>query len=75
MIVLTLLVVLLPAGTAMPEPEVQESIPSLDLLEYIGSMEQTNEGELLDPMGIPVAAPMPASDKPQPYADKAFPEQ
>ncbi|WP_457666416.1 hypothetical protein [Thiolapillus sp.] len=37
-----------PATTASP------GYPSLELLEYIGAMEQTEDGELVDPLdGIP----------------------
>lgn len=74
MIMLALLLILLPGEAAMPQPEVPENTPSLDLLEYIGSMERTNEGELLDPLDIPGRLSVPASDSPQPHADKAFPE-
>jgi hypothetical protein len=74
MSVLALLLILLPSGITEKEAVAEESVPSMDLLEYIGGMEQTSEGELLDPMDIPATPPVPASDKPQPYADQAFPE-
>ena len=48
------------------------NIPSLELLEYIGGMEEDEDGELMDPLDLPAAEPKPFkhADKP-PFAPSA----
>ncbi len=46
---LVLILALLPGDSQADSPVVVEQ-PSMELLEYIGSLEQNEAGELLDPM-------------------------
>ncbi len=48
MIPLALVFLLSPGSVAIAEPD--QSNPSLELLEYIGGMEQTEDGQLIDPL-------------------------
>ncbi len=48
------------------DPEESANTPSLELLEYIGGMEEDADGNLLDPMDLPSMQEPPSLDPENP---------